>query len=122
MAAAVVERRYYPRSGLRGQVAGWIGSNKVSPLDLSAGGVQVEHFGLTRPGTVTFLTLFFPHHEITLKCKVVRSVVDRMAILDTGEREIIYRTGLEFVNTSEHIRRIIGEYISTFSYKKGEAP
>lgn len=116
MTAAVIERRHYPRSNLKGQVAGWIGVNRVSPLDLSVGGVQIEHSGFTRPGTITFVTLFFPHHEITLKCAVVRSMVDRLVILDDGQREIVYRTGLEFLNPSEDIRRIIGGYISTFSH------
>ena len=117
-----VERRRYPRWDLRGQVSGRIGFRGVSPLDLSLGGVHIEHFQIVRPGTITFLTLFFPNDEVILKCAVARSMVDRPVIQEDGEREIIYRTGLEFLSTTEDVRQVIGAYISTSLSRKQEAP
>ncbi|MFQ5988549.1 MAG: PilZ domain-containing protein [Candidatus Methylomirabilales bacterium] len=112
MDGTTVERRRYSRCALKGQVSGRIGFRSVSPLDLSLGGVQIEHFQIVRPGTTTFLTLFFPNTEVTLKCAVARSAADRPVIQDDGEREIIYRTGLEFLSTTEDVRRVIGAYVS----------
>lgn len=113
MKGTTVERRRYPRCTLRGQVSGRMGFRSVSPVDLSLGGVQIEHFQSVSPGTTAFLTLFFSNHEVTLKCTVARSVADRPVVQDDGEREIIYRTGLEFLSTTEDIRRVIGAYVST---------
>ena len=117
-----VERRRYPRWVLRGQVSGRIGFHSVSPLDLSLGGVHIEHFQIVRPGTITFLTLFFPNDEVILRCAVARSMADRPVIQEDGEREIIYRTGLEFLSTAEDVRQVIGAYISTSLSRKQEAP
>ncbi len=108
------ERRRYARKALRGQVSGRIKlTQSVSPLDLSLGEVQIEHSEIVRPGTTMFLILFFPSHQMTLKCTVVRSSVHGTVTQDDGERELIYRTGLEFLSTSEDVRRVIGTYIST---------
>jgi c-di-GMP-binding flagellar brake protein YcgR len=34
-------------------------------------------------------------------------------VLPTGERELIYRTGLEFLDLSEGTRQMIGRYIQS---------
>lgn len=108
------ERRRYTRKALRGQVSGRIKlTHSVSPLDLSLGGAQIEHSEIVRPGTTMFLTLFFPNQQVTLKCTVARSRVHGTVTQDDGGRELIYRTGLEFLSTSEDVRRVIGTYIST---------
>ncbi len=108
------ERRRHVRWAVKGLVSGRIEfTDSVSPLDLSLGGAQIEHSEILRPGTTMFLTLFFPDHQMTLKCAVIRSVVYGSVIQDNGERELIYRSGLEFVGISEDDRRVIGAYMST---------
>jgi c-di-GMP-binding flagellar brake protein YcgR len=40
-------------------------------------------------------------------------VVHGSNVLPTGERELIYRTGLEFLELSEATRQMIGRYIQS---------
>lgn len=108
------ERRRFTRKALRGQISGRIKlTHSVCPLDLSVGGAQIEHSEIVRPGSTMFLTLFFPHHQVTLKCAVARSKVCGTVTQENGERDLIYHTGLEFLSTSEDVRQIIGGYLNT---------
>jgi hypothetical protein len=56
---------------------------------------------MMRPGTLLFLTLTLDGREEVLKCRVIRSVGHRYEVLSTGERDLFYRTGLEFLTSSE---------------------
>jgi hypothetical protein len=67
-------------------------------IDISAGGALVEHANHVQPGSFSFLSLSLSQQEVGLKCKVVRSVVHRYSVNRAGERDLIYRTGLEFLS------------------------
>lgn len=112
------ERRRYARWLVDGHVVGRIrGTDTVALLDLSLGGAQIEHATLIRPGALSFLTLESQGQTVTLKCRVVRSTVHRYEIAASGERELIYHTGLRFLDTSEETQRLISAYIESL---KGE--
>ena len=82
-------------------------------LNLSIGGSLIEHAHVVRPGTLSSLDLDLFGKRLRLKCRVARSVVHGSNVLPTGERELIYRTGLEFLEMSEATRQIIGRYIQS---------
>ncbi|MGH7371780.1 MAG: PilZ domain-containing protein, partial [Candidatus Methylomirabilales bacterium] len=82
-------------------------------LNLSIGGSLIEHAHVVRPGTLSFLDLDLFGKRLRLKCRVARSVVHGSHVLPTGERELIYRTGLEFLELSEATRQVIGRYIQS---------
>jgi len=82
-------------------------------LNLSIGGSLIEHAHVVRPGTLSSLDLDLFGKRLRLKCRVARSVVHGSHVLPTGERELIYRTGLEFLELSEATRQMIGRYVQS---------
>ncbi|MFQ5990088.1 MAG: PilZ domain-containing protein [Candidatus Methylomirabilales bacterium] len=106
------ERRRFPRCRAWGWLSGWIGeAHKASVVDISLGGVLIEHSYILRPGTISILTLFLCGAKVSVKCRVVRTVVYRYETWPGVERDCIYRTGLELVDVSEASQQQIGGYI-----------
>jgi len=96
------ERRRHRRWGVGGRLAARaLGIPKASLVDISLAGALLEHSNMMRPGTLLFLTLTLDGQEEVLKCRVIRSVGHRYEVLSTGERDLFYRTGLEFLTPSE---------------------
>ena len=80
-------------------------------LDISLGGALIEHANVVRPGTPSSLELDLGGKRIRLRCRVARSVADRIEVQSDGERELIYHTGLQFVEPSDETLQVIGDYI-----------
>lgn len=102
-----MERRKAPRVKLEGQTEGFIQAMfDVTLVDLSTTGALVEHAYPLRPDTIYSLTFSILHGDLvfTIKARVVRTFVARSVQPPKGEPELIYRSGLEFVNlTSEQM-------------------
>lgn len=93
------DRRLQPRSVVGNQLAARINYiYEAFVVNISASGAMIEHMNHVRPGTVSFVTLLFHVKPVDVKCRVIRSVVHRYEVGPTGERALIYRTGLEFVD------------------------
>ena len=93
------DRRLQPRSAVGSQLAARINYiYEAAVIDISASGAMIEHMNHVRPGTVSFVTMLFHVKAVGLKCRVVRSVVHRYEVGPAGERDLIYRTGLQFVD------------------------
>ncbi len=108
------DRRRHPRWDVEGQLAGQIARIPgVSFVNVSMGGALIEHSKIVRPGTICFLTILVPGDKIGLKCRVVRSIVHRYEISPTGERDLVYRTGVKFLALSGAPRRQIKVYIDS---------
>lgn len=82
-------------------------------VDVSTGGALIEHPNIVRPGTICSLTLSLPRENVSLKCRVVRSGIYGQEVWPTGERNYIYRTGLELLELSDASQGLIGEYIES---------
>lgn len=114
------EKRGYPRWPVGGRLAGRIdAAHNVSFIDISLGGILIEHADIIRPGGTSLLTLLILGREITLNCRVMRSLVHRPEVEGGGERRLIFRTGLQFLGPSEESLRLIDEYIE---FLKGQQP
>ena len=87
--------------------------HKVSLLNISRGGVLIEHSHVIRPGTNLFLSLLLPKQGTSLRCRVVRSREHGYEVLLTGEQHHVYRTALEFQALSEDSLRLIDEFIDS---------
>lgn len=112
MKQAKWDRRRFPRWRAWGWLSGWIGDDiKVSVTDLSRGGILIEHGAIMRPGTVRMLTLSLRGEKVSIRCQVVRSAVYRYETPPVGERNYVYRTGLEFIDVSNASRRLVGRHI-----------
>ena len=51
------------------------------------------------PSYTLFLSISFAAKKMGLRCRVVRSVAHRSEVGSTGERDVIYLSGLEFMGT-----------------------
>ncbi|MFQ5657967.1 MAG: PilZ domain-containing protein [Candidatus Methylomirabilales bacterium] len=122
MHRAKEERRRHPRWEVQDQIVGQIPRvPEVSLVNISIGGVLIEHVKIVRPGSFCFLSLLLSGQKVGLKCRVVRSVVHRYELSATGERDLIYRTGLKFLALSETPRRQIEKYIDSLRGERPEA-
>jgi hypothetical protein len=109
-------RRQYARFFVGGKAKGRVTAiYDAVVLNLSVGGSLIEHAHVVRPGTLSSLDLDLFGKRLRLKCRVARSVVHGSNVLPTGERELIYRTGLEFLELSEATRQMIGRYIQSMA-------
>jgi len=107
-------RRQYARFFVGGKAKGRVTAiYDAVVLNLSIGGSLIEHAHVVRPGTLSSLDLDLFGKRLRLKCRVARSVVHGSNVLPTGERELIYRTGLEFLELSEATRQMIGRYVQS---------
>lgn len=107
------DRRRFPRWRAWGWLSGWIGEDmKVSVMNISQGGVLIEHPSQMRPGTVCLVTISLRGEKASLKGRVVRSGVYRYETCPAGERNSVYRTGLEMVDVSDASRGLVGKYIT----------
>lgn len=110
------DQRRYPRWAVGRRLTGRVGNfPKVSVINLSLGGALIEHPSLLHPGLTLFLDLIFPGHEVGLKCRVVRSDPHGYEDLPAGGRDLVYRSGVEFVDISEASHRVINGYIEFLS-------
>jgi hypothetical protein len=107
-------RRQYARFLVGGKAKGRVTAiYDAVVVDISIGGSLIEHAHVVRPGTLSSLDLDVLGKRLRLKCRVARSVVHGSQVLPTGERELIYRTGLEFLEMSDAMRQMIGRYIQS---------
>lgn len=106
------DRREYPRFVLGRRDRGRATATYAASLqNISLTGALIEHSHPVRPGILSDLILKLHGKDVSVRCRVVRSVVHRRELLPTGDRESKYQTGLEFVNLSDETRQAISEYI-----------
>jgi len=106
------DKRRYPRWAVEGRLTGRFSDIfLVAVVDISLAGTLIEHVSELEPGVVSLLNLAFPGHESAQKCRVVRSDVHRVEILPIGTQDLVYRTGLEFLQASEEFRGLLNGYI-----------
>ena len=108
------DTRRYPRVIVGGRIKGWITSiYEAALLNISQGGALMEHTQAVRPGMISPLDLDLPMKRVGLRCRVVRSVVHRSEVQPDGARELIYHTGLEFLDSSDETAQAVSEYIQS---------
>lgn len=106
------EKRRHPRFVVGGKAKARVTAvYDASLVDISLGGAQIEHTHIVRPGTLSYLILTIRGRQVSVRCRVVRSVVDRPEADPDGEQVLIYRTGLEYIDVSDETLRSIDEYI-----------
>lgn len=110
------ERRQHPRFTVAGKATGRVTAvHDASLVDISFGGVLIEHSQVVRPGTTSSLDLDLDGKRLRLRCRVVRSLVNRIELQPDGEQALIYHTGLEFLDLSEDTRQVIHDYIQSIT-------
>ncbi len=108
------DKRERPRVFVEGKSRGRVAAIcEGSLLNISLGGVLIEHVHALRPGTPSFVELELQGKRVRLRCRVARSVADRTEVQPDGEREVIYHSGLEFLDIPEETRQVISDYIES---------
>lgn len=111
---AAPDERRYARFSVEGRTKGQVAAFcDALILNISLGGALIEHTHVVRPGTLSTLDLDLLGDTMRLTCRVVRSVVHRQEMRPYGGRELIYHTGLEFLNVTEEAQQRIGDYIQS---------
>lgn len=106
--------RKLPRFRIRG-VSGTVTTDEAEVLDLSLGGALVEHHGVLRVGGICFLDLLPSSTEaITIRCRVVYSRVTGRE----SDRVLYCQTGLEFLDVTREIERVLGAIIRSYGAGK----
>ncbi len=106
------DRRKHTRFILTEKTKGRVAvSDEVSLVNISLGGVLIEHAQVVRPGTISDFDLELQGERIRLRSRVVRSVVVRQEVDMDGEAVMIYHTGLEFLDISQEVRQVISDYL-----------
>ncbi|MFQ5960191.1 MAG: PilZ domain-containing protein [Candidatus Methylomirabilales bacterium] len=111
---AARDRRQHARFVVGGRTKGRVTAiYDARILDISPGGSLIEHSQVVRPGTLSCLDLELLGKRMSLKCRVARSVVHRSEVQPDGDNELIYHTGLEFLDRSDETRKLIIDYIQS---------
>jgi hypothetical protein len=114
MTKRLPERRRHPRVTVGGRTSGKVNAvHDVSILDISLGGMLIEHAPVVQPGIICDLVTTLLGHEMRLRCRVARSAVHRVEVNPGGKRKLIYRTGLEFLEHTDETRQVIRHYIKS---------
>jgi hypothetical protein len=116
------DKRRYPRVIVGGEAKGRVTFiDDALLLNISLGGVLIEHIPPLHPGTLTSLGVELQGKRVRLRCRVVRSVAHRIGLQPDGERALIYHTGLEFLDPSDEARQVISQYIHSMSEDGSES-
>ncbi|MFQ5655909.1 MAG: PilZ domain-containing protein [Candidatus Methylomirabilales bacterium] len=115
--------RRHPRFFVPGKTTGRVTPDyEASLINISLGGVLIEHTQVVQPGTIAYLDIPLLGRGLRLQCRVVRSVVNRPEQEADGERVLIYHTGLEFLDLPEETRQLIGDYIHSITEDEKPMP
>ena len=113
------ERRSHDRWAVAGRTAGGIASNlDASLVDISLGGVLIEHAHPVPPGMTSSLTLLLPRQVVEMDCLAVH----QHAVSPEGGGGEVYQTGLAFLNPSDSASRLIGECVDSVKGEKKKFP
>ena len=111
------QRRAYPRLGLPDEAAATIANVGTARLmNVSAGGALLEHPGLVRPGYRAFLVLPSEEGDLRLACQVAYSSVVRTAPNPQGDRDLIYRTGMQFINLDRVAQNRLSDLLTSYAH------
>ncbi len=92
------ERRRAVRHPVPGRVEGTVTAEIATALvDVSATGALVEHLHVMRPGYQYRVRFVAPETAVDLTCRAVHSFIVRTQPPGEEEAELVYRTGLEFI-------------------------
>ena len=106
------KRRQYTRVNMPGAVQGSVDlKNNVQLINLSPCGAMIEHSVPLSPGRMCFLCLRLLGVDLRLRGQVVWSHVKGTRSAAQGDRQIRFRSGVDFSDLPEtdeaHIRRFL---------------
>lgn len=110
---AATERRRGPRARLRTHTPAQLQLRDVNLIDLSLAGALVEHIEPVRPGEIYRLALTLEGQNVQVLARAMRVFASHRVTVAGGERQVVYRTGLEFVGLKKEAATLITEYVKS---------
>ena len=107
------ERRNAPRVLLRQNTRALLQLRDVTLVDLSHTGVLVEHLEPVRPGEIYRLAITLEKEMLQVLARAIRVFASHRVTLTGGERQVVYRTGMEFVGLKKDAARLIAKHVET---------
>ncbi len=108
---AASERRRWPRVRMRTQTPAQLQLRDVNLIDLSLSGALVEHVEPIRPGEIYRLALTLEGQSVQVLARAMRVFASHRVTVAGGERQVVYRTGLEFVGLKKEAASLLNGYI-----------
>ncbi len=108
---AASERRRWPRVRMRTQTPAQLQLRDVNLIDLSLSGALVEHVDPVRPGEIYRLALTLGGQSVQVLARAMRVFASHRVTVAGGERQVVYRTGLEFVGLKKEVANLLNGYI-----------
>jgi DNA-binding response OmpR family regulator len=109
------ERRRAPRIPLRERSPAQLQLRDVNLIDLSQSGALVEHVEPIRPGEIYRLSLTAEGQRVQILARAMRVYASHRVTLAGGERQVVYRTGMEFVGVKKDVADIIDKHIESLT-------
>lgn len=123
MPEEVQKQRKAPRVQVYGRVQGQVSARIEAKLvDLSIGGARLEHTHTLHPGFIYFLTFSVGDRTLSVRSRVVWSSVSGTIKTEGGESQLLYRSGVEFMDLGESDQKYLADLIISLSSGGGTSP
>jgi DNA-binding response OmpR family regulator len=105
------DRRRSARVRLQEDFPATLQLKDVKLLDISLSGALVEHTEPVNPGEIYRLCFPVEGQEVQVLARAIRAFASHRVTGATGERRIVYRTGMEFVGVERGAAELMSAYI-----------
>jgi DNA-binding response OmpR family regulator len=105
------ERRRADRVRLPARSHGQLQLLDVIVIDLSLSGALIEHTQPVRPGEVYRFSFGINSHRVQVLARATRVFASHRIAVAGGERQVVYRSGVEFVGVEKAVADVISAYI-----------
>jgi DNA-binding response OmpR family regulator len=107
----VNERRRAIRVRMREQAMAQLQLRDVTLIDLSLSGALIEHTEPVRPGEIYRLSFAVGDKQVQLLARAIRVFASHRVTVAGGERQVVYRTGMEFVGLKKDVADLISAHV-----------
>jgi DNA-binding response OmpR family regulator len=108
---AASERRRAARLRLRLRAPALLQLREVSLIDISLSGALVEHTEPVRPGEIYHLSFSVEGQQLQVLARAIRAFASHHVTVAGGERQMVYRTGMEFLGVEKNVAALIAAYM-----------
>ena len=107
------ERRRAPRIRFRERSPAQLQLRDVSLIDISLSGALVEHVEPIRPGEIYQLSMTLADQKVHILARAMRVFASHRVTIAGGERQVVYRTGMEFVGLKKDVADCIARHVES---------
>jgi CheY-like chemotaxis protein len=105
------ERRRAVRFRLRLRAPALLQLREVNLIDISPSGALVEHTEPVRPGEIYHLSFMVEGQQLQMLARAIRAFASHHVTVAGGERQIVYRTGMDFLGVEKSAAALIADYM-----------